>query len=226
MMQFHLFEAPVPKPIPQQADGEKARRIAEAGIVLLKNEGGLLPLNAEKLKSIALIGPYASKAINGGGGSSHVVPLYTVDPLEGLRQRAGSSANVTLSDGADAAEAASLARGADVAVLMVGEVDTEGHDHGLELDGAQNELISAVAAANPRTIVVLKTGSAILMPWIDRVPAILEAWYPGEEDGNAVANVLFGETNPSGRLPITFPRRLDDVPAHTPEQYPGVGGIA
>src|SRR5947199_9439853 len=106
MMQFHLFEVPVPKPFPQQADDEKSRRIAEAGIVLLKNDGGLLPLNAEKLKSMALIGPYAGKAINGGGGSSHVVPLYTVDPLDGLRQRSGSSVNVTLSDGADAAEAA------------------------------------------------------------------------------------------------------------------------
>jgi beta-glucosidase len=109
---------------------------------------------------------------------------------------------------------------------MVGEVDSEGHDHGLELTSEQNDLINAVVDANHRTVVVLKTGSAILMPWIDRVPAILEAWYPGEEDGNAVADVLFGITNPSGRLPLTFPKRLEDLPAHTPEQYPGVNGLA
>jgi beta-glucosidase len=82
-----------------------------------------------------------------------------------------------------------------------------------------------VAAANPHTIVVLKTGSAVLMPWVDKVPAILEAWYPGEEDGNAAAAVLFGDVNPSGKLPLTFPKQLADLPANTPEQYPGVDGV-
>jgi beta-glucosidase len=86
--------------------------------------------------------------------------------------------------------------------------------------------VQAVAAANPNTVVVLKSGSAVLMPWVDAAPAILEAWYPGEEDGNAVAAVLFGDFNPSGKLPITFPRNLEDLPANTPEQYPGVNGAA
>jgi len=96
----------------------------------------------------------------------------------------------------------------------------------LTLGGEQDQLVEAVAAANPHTVVVLKTGSAVLMPWVDKVPAILEAWYPGEEDGNAVAAVLFGDVNPSGKLPITFPKRLADLPANTPEQYPGVNGVA
>lgn len=227
MMEFGLFDnPPTPRSIPQEEDGAKAREIAEAGIVLLKNQGELLPLNAANLKSIALIGPFATKAITGGGGSSHVMPLYTVDPLDGLRNRAGSSVTVTLLDGSDIAQATDLAKKLDVAIVMVGEVDTEGRDHGLQLPPAQNDLVRAVAVANPHTVVVVKTGSAVLMPWSDQVPAIVEAWYPGEEDGNAVADVLFGAVNPSGRLPVTFPKRLEDLPARTPEQYPGIDGVA
>src|SRR5206468_8552020 len=95
----------------------------------------------------------------------------------------------------------------------------------LALTGNQDALVSAVAAANPKTIVVSKTGGHILMPWVNQVPAILQAWYPGE-DGNAVADVLFGAFNPSGKLPVTFPRKETDVPANTPAQYPGVNGTA
>lgn len=227
MMEFGLFDhPPTPRSIPQEEDGAKAREIAEAGIVLLKNQGELLPLNAANLKSIALIGPFATKAITGGGGSSHVMPLYSIEPLDGLRNRAGSSVTVTLLDGSNIAQATDLAKKSDVAIVMVGEVDTEGRDHDLELPPAQNDLVRAVAAANPHTVIVVKTGSAVLMPWVDQVPAIVEAWYPGEEDGNAVADVLFGAVNPSGRLPVTFPKRLEDLPARTPEQYPGIDGAA
>ena len=226
MMAYGVFDgSPNPKPIPAKKDGAESRKIAEQGMVLLKNEGGLLPLKPGKLKKIALIGPMATKAVTGGGGSSHVVPLYTVDPLEGIRGQAGG-AEVTLNDGTDASQAAELARSSDAAIVMAGEIDTEGKDHALELGGNQNELIEAIAAANPHTVVVLKSGSAVLMPWAEKVPAILEAWYPGEEDGNAVAGVLFGAVNPSGKLPISFPAKLDDVPASTPEQYPGVNGVA
>src|SRR5205807_1219584 len=94
------------------------------------------------------------------------------------------------------------------------------------LDGNQDQLVQAVLAANPHTVVVLKSGSAVLMPWADQAGAILEAWYPGEEDGNAVAAVLFGDVNPSGKLPVTFPRKLEDVPAGKPEQYPGVERVS
>ena len=227
MMDFGLFDhPPQPKPIPAKEDGARARVIASQAVVLLKNTGGLLPLTAAKVKSIALIGPMAGKAVTGGGGSSHVVPLYTVDPLDGIRNRAGSGTPVTFDDGADLDRAAKAARNAEIAIVMAGMIDTEGRDHPLVLPETQDRLIAAVAAANPRTIVVLKTGSAVLMPWINQVPVVLEAWYPGEEDGNVVADVLFGAVNPSGRLPITFPRALADLPASAPEQYPGVNGVA
>lgn len=226
MMELGVFDhPPQTRPIPEKLDGAKSRSIAEQGMVLLKNSGALLPLQPSRLKSIAVLGPMAAKAITGGGGSSHVVPLYTVDPVDGIRNRAGSSVKVTFADGSDLAQAASTAKAADVAIVMVGMVDTEGRDHPLVL-GEQDKLIETVAEANPHTVVVLKTGSAVLMPWVDNVPAILEAWYPGEEDGNAVADVLFGAANPSGNLPLTFPRTLEDLPANTQAQYPGVAGVA
>ncbi len=223
MMKFGLFDHPMKlKPIPARRDGREALRIAEQGMVLLKNTGDVLPLNAKKLHSIAVIGPYAAKAMTGGGGSSEVVPLYTVDPVEGIQYLVGDKVKVEFSDGSDISQSVALAKSADVAIVMVGDHETEGRDHSLTLAENQDQLVEAVAAANPRTVVVLKTGSAVLMPWVDRVPAILEAWYPGEDDGNAVAAVLFGKVDPSGRLPLTFPKRLADLPANTPEQYPGV----
>ena len=225
MMQLGVFyHPPKHKTIPAKKDGAIARRMAEEGMVLLKNEGNLLPLNAADLHSIAVIGPYATKASTGGGGSSHVVPLYTVDPVKGIRDRAGSRVKVTFDDGSDVAKAAALAKSADVAIVMVGDYEREGRDHPITLQGNQDQLVEAVAAANPHTVVVLKSGSVELMPWVDKVPALLEAWYPGEEDGNAVAAVLFGDFDPSGKLPLTFPRQLADLPASTPQQYPGVNG--
>ncbi|HET9409893.1 MAG TPA: glycoside hydrolase family 3 C-terminal domain-containing protein [Candidatus Sulfotelmatobacter sp.] len=226
MMAFGVFDRPPQaKPLDAQKHGEVAREIAEAGIVLLKNEGALLPLIASRLKTIALIGPGAMKASTGGGGSSKVVPLYTVAPEAGLRSQA-PRATIQVNDGSDIAAAAALAKSADAAIVMVGDADAEGRDQSLDLKGTQNELVSAVAAANPKTVVVLKTGSAVLMPWVAQVPAILEAWYPGEEDGNAVAAALFGSVNPSGKLPITFPQRIEDTPANAPEQYPGIDKVA
>jgi beta-glucosidase len=226
MMRFGLFDHPlVPRPIPALPDGRESRRLAEQGIVLLRNRGGLLPLDPARLASIAVIGPFAGSAMTGGGGSSHVVPLYTVDPVAGIRQLAGARVRVAYASGGDLGAAVALAKSADVAIVMVGDRDREGRDQSLDLGDGQNRLVAAVAAANPRTVVVLKTGSAVLLPWLEQVPAVLEAWYPGEEDGNAVAAVLFGEVDPSGRLPLTFPRRLADLPANTPEQYPGVDGV-
>lgn len=225
MMEFGLFDHPGEgKQLPEYEDGQKSLKIAEEGMVLLKNDGDALPLNANRLYNIALIGPYATAAMTGGGGSSHVIPLYSISPMEGLERRVGSMAKVRFNDGRDIRSAVSLAASADVAIVMVGDHESEGKDHPISLDGNQDELVEAVAAANPHTIVVVKSGSAVLMPWVDKVPAILEAWYPGEEDGNAVAAVLFGDVNPSGKLPLTFPKELADLPANTPEQYPGVQG--
>ncbi len=227
MMQFGQFDHPATtQSIPAQADGLEARHLAEDGMVLLKNTGEELPLDPAHLHSIAVIGPFAAKAATGGGGSSHVAPLYTVAPVEGIQQRAGPKVKVEFAVGSDVAQAVALARSSDVAVVMVGDRETEGRDHLLTLAGSQDQLVAAIAAANPHTVVVLKTGTAVLMPWVKNVSTILEAWYPGEEDGNAVAAVLFGDVNPSGRLPLTFPERLTDLPANTPEQYPGIDGVA
>jgi beta-glucosidase len=122
-------------------------------------------------------------------------------------------------------QAVATAKSADVAVVFASKFESEGGDLAdINLSDDQNTLISAVAAANPKTIVVLNTGSAVTMPWVDSVKGVLEAWYPGQEDGNAIASVLFGDTNPSGKLPVTFPKSLNDVPASTPAQWPGVGG--
>lgn len=125
------------------------------------------------------------------------------------------------------AEAVQAAKKADTAVVFVANKDTEAIDRtNLALPGYQDELVEAVAAANPRTVVVLNTGGPVLMPWLDKVAGVVQAWYPGEEDGNAAADVLLGDTDPSGRLPITFPKSLADTPASTPAQYPGVNGVA
>jgi beta-glucosidase len=122
-------------------------------------------------------------------------------------------------------EAVALARSSDVAVVFVGAFESEGADLAdIDLPGEQNQLIRAVAAANRRTIVVLNTGSAVTMPWVDSVAAVLEGWYPGQEDGNAIAAVLFGDVNPSGKLPVSFPRTLADVPAASAARWPGVDG--
>ena len=162
------------------------------------------------------------RANTGGGGSSHVIPLYTITPYDGLQ--AAVKARVSLLDGNDVDAAVAAAKRAQLAIVMVGDENTEGRDHPITLPDAQNKLIEAVAKANPKTVVVVKSGSAVLMPWIDDVPAVLEAWYPGEEDGDAVADVLTGKVNPSGKLPLTFPRSVDQTLAKNPAQYPGVGG--
>ena len=231
MFRLGQFERPlVETPIDAVGHGRVARSIAEQSAVLLKNDGGVLPLDSSAVRSIALIGPpaQARDAHTGGEGSSKVVPLYTVTPMQGLRNALsalGSTATVTYHDGADPPAAAALAASSDVAVVMVGDTLTEGADRSnLSLPGNQDALVSAVAAANPRTIVVLKTGGPVLMPWIGQVRAVLEAWYPGSEDGNAVARLLLGIANPSGKLPITFPRAEGDVPARTTAQWPGVSG--
>ena len=125
------------------------------------------------------------------------------------------------------AQAVAAARASDVAVVFVGDMEAEGMDRAsLALPGFQDALVSAVAAVNPRTVVVLNTGAPVLMPWLDRVAGVIEAWYPGEEDGNAIAATLFGDVDPGGRLPVTFPRSLADTPANTPAQYPGINKVA
>jgi beta-glucosidase len=217
-----------------------ARTAADESIVLLKN-AGVLPLRAESARKIAVIGPNAAVARTGGGGSSLVRPKYAIAALDGIlavvKQAAGSGADVGYALGAamegEAAgkeprelreEAVALARGADVAVVVVGyspKLEGEGFDRkSMDLPAGQDELIEAVAGANKNTIVVIAAGAPVTMTrWIGRVPAVMYAWYGGQETGHAIGDVLFGAVNPSGKLPVTFPKALQDSPAYG--HYPG-----
>ncbi|HEY6337807.1 MAG TPA: glycoside hydrolase family 3 C-terminal domain-containing protein [Candidatus Sulfotelmatobacter sp.] len=209
-----------------------ARKIAEQSIVLLKNDHSLLPLDASKVRSIAVIGPHADVGMISGGGSAQVDPpggnaimpagkgqthwqeqiWFPTSPLKAIRSKA-QSANVQFDSGTDPAAAAALAKSADVALVFVYQWESEGMDlDTLSLPGNQDELIAQVAAANPQTVVVLETGTAVTMPWAEQVSGILEAWYAGSSGGDAVANLLFGEVNPSAKLPMTFPRSVADLP--------------
>lgn len=211
-----------------------AREVAAEGAVLLKNEAPttaddpVLPLATADIESIAVIGHEIDRAKVGGGGSSDVTPPYAVSPLQGVRERIGDEARLRWTRARDSTtEAVSIARSSDAAVVFAQGSSTEGHDReDMELDGNQNDLVADVAAANDNTVVVLNTGGPITMPWLGDVPALLEMWYPGMEDGNATAAVLFGDQPPGGKLPVTFGRSFDDYPANTEQQYPGVAGRA
>jgi beta-glucosidase len=232
-----LLDQPPPaiQPVDFAAGKQVAQRVAEQSIVLLKNTRGVLPLRARHARSIAVIGSHADVAVLTGGGSGQVLPPEgaavppTCDlagpgpshwcqvwipssPLAAIRALA-PHARVEFADGADPAAAAALAARADVAIVFANQWELEGVDlQTLHLPDNQDALIDQVAAANSRTIVVLEHGSPVIMPWIDRVAAVVAAWYPGIRGGEAIASVLFGEVNPSGKLPITFPRTEADLP--------------
>ncbi|MCW2571875.1 MAG: glycosyl hydrolase [Frankiales bacterium] len=237
--------------INKAADNAVAQRIEEQAITLLQNRGALLPLSTHKLRSIAVIGPYADRFVT-GGGSGTVTPFAATTVLAGIRKRVGSGVSVTYDDGSNATSAAAAAKAADVAVVVVGDVESEGGDKDcislncnsdtassealLLLQGSscgvqtcpvnglqEDALVSAVAAANRRTVVVMQTGAPVLTPWVEEVPALLESWYPGQAGGTAIARVLFGDVDPGGRLPATFPASADQLPtAGDMESYPGV----
>jgi beta-glucosidase len=338
MFRFGLFNNP-----PTGQPGDKvttaahqavATQVAEAGTVLLKNSGGVLPLKAAGGGTIAVIGPAASASpADSGGGSAYVVPPFKVTPLKGLTAAAGKGTTVKYVQGLPAStslkaipypqlkpayaptsfggvyngtlkapqtgtyvlalantcgcfapttlsiggkvlidnpgtppnstysaaialkagqsysvkirgassglawgtpstlatgfsQAAAAAKSASAAVVVVSDdAETEGADRlGVGLPSAQDELVSAVAAANPRTVVVVDAGAPVTMPWLSKVAAVVDAWYPGESNGTALASVLYGATDPSAHLPVTFPQSLSQVPAHTAAQFPGVAG--
>jgi beta-glucosidase len=201
-----------------------AVQLAEEGTVLLKNSG-VLPLPATT-KSIAVIGADASGSpVTAGGGSAAVNSPGTVTPLQGITARAGSGTTVSFNDGSSASAAASLAASSSVAVVFVSDTESEGSDlASIDLPSAENSLISAVAAANPHTVVVVNAGSAVTMPWLPSVAGVFDAWYPGQADGTAIAALLYGDANPSGHLPVTFPTSLAQVPASTAAEFPGQNG--
>jgi beta-glucosidase len=203
------------------ADEAVSQADAEQGIVLLKNAGNLLPLR-RNVRSIAVIGGHADKGVLAGSGSSLVYPrggnavpgleptgwpgpvmYFPSSPLQEL-QRLAPNATVTFVDGANAAAAVAAAKAVDLAIVFGTQWSSESIDVPMRLDGDQDALIDAVARANPRTVVVLETNAGVAMPWAARVPAIIEAWYPGTKGGLAIANVLTGRVNPSGHLPTSF----------------------
>ncbi|MHA6765042.1 discoidin domain-containing protein [Streptacidiphilus sp. PAMC 29251] len=200
-------------------------QVAQQGTVLLKNSG-VLPLSTSTTKSIAVIGSDGSSGVlSVGGGSAGVTSSGTVTPLTGIQNRAGSGVSVQYNDGSNPTTAATLAKSSDVAIVFASYGESEGSDIGsIDLPGNLNTLITQVAAANPKTIVVLNTGSAVTMPWVNQVSAVMENWYAGQGVGTALAGLIFGDADFSGKLPITFPQSLADVPAASAAQFPGTGG--
>jgi beta-glucosidase len=216
-----------------------ALHVAGESIVLLKNDANTLPLNGGKINRIAVIGENSIRHHAYGGDSARIKAFYEITPLDGLLRRAALTSTITFATGyaekpaedpkSLADRAVEAAGQADVAIVFAGLSRTPGGDteafdrKDMRLPFGQDDLIVRVAAVNPRTIVVLISGSPVEMPWVDKVPAIVQAWYPGMEGGNAIAAVLFGDVNPSGKLPCTFPKRLEDSPAHALAAYPGDG---
>jgi beta-glucosidase len=214
---------------------ETARKIEESGIVLLKNEKAVLPLSAARVKTIAVIGSHSDVGMISGGGSAQVDPIggnaikpagqgathwmeeiwFPTSPLKAIQARA-PHATVKYDAGTDPAAAAAAAKGADVAIVFAYKWASEGMDlKDLSLPHNQDAIISAVAEANPHTIVVLETGNPVTMPWVDKTAAVLEAWFAGSDGASAVGNILFGSVNPSGKLPNTFPKSEADLPHPT-----------
>ncbi len=234
-----LFDDPPVKGAPPlMADTAIATKDAEEAIVLLKNDGNILPLT-KGAKTIAVIGGHADLGMISGGGSSQVIPTGDANgetevaatsaenkginwlgrvvydppsPLSAIKAEA-PSAIVRYDDGTDLGSAVSRARNSDVAIVFAKVWRSEGQDvNSLSLEPGDDALIEAVAAANPHTIVVLETGGPVTMPWIDKVQGVVEAWYAGNGGAVALAHILFGDVNPSGRLPITFPVSEDQLP--------------
>ena len=217
-------------PWDKEADHLLAAEIAADCMVLLKNEDNVLPLN--KSDEIAFIGEFAAKPRFQGGGSSHINCFKTTSALEaaeGLKITYARGYSVADDEATDEmiAEAVTAARKAKVAVVFAGLPDvyeSEGYDRShMRMPACQNKLIEAVAAANPNTVVVLHNGSPVEMPWIGKVKAVLEAYLGGQAVGLAAVRVLFGEVNPSGKLPETFPKKLSDNPSYL--FYGGEGNV-
>lgn len=225
MFAFGVFDYPaVPRPVEVGRDAAVAEQVEEKAAVLLRNVNQTLPLSSSGARSIAVLGsPAATDPVQGVWPSSaQVLPIDADTPLSALRARA-HGASVRYLRGRNVRAAAALAKHSQVAIVFAQDTEAEKYNRTtLAPDGNANALIDAVSAVNRHTVVVLETGGPVTMPWIHRVAAVLEAWYPGERGGHAIAHLLFGDANPSGRLPITFPARESDLPtAGSPLKWPG-----
>jgi beta-glucosidase len=253
MFRFGLFDHP-PKSEPGAYGNQAitpehrnlARTIAEQAAVLLKNDKGALPLSTAGGKTIGVLGyaanPVGAANTSGGGGSSKGSGVPSpVSPLEGIQQQAAAHGDKVLyADGSSQADADAVARASDVVIAFAADSESEGADRdslgfnpgvcpfpvcvSAPLD--QDAMIKAATAANPNTIVVIAAGAPVAMPWLGDVRAVIDQWYAGIENGNSIAALLYGQANPSGKLPQTFPKSLADMPTRTPEQYPGEDGKA
>jgi len=231
---------PLPRRVVDPFRGrDDAQKIEEESLVLLQNTGNALPLSAASLHSIAVIGGHSDVGVLSGGGSAQVdspggnaidpiqgasvwgQPVYfPSSPLRYIREQAAPGTSILFDDGANPADAAKAAKEAQVAIVFVTQWMSEGKDSPtLSLPDHQDALVAAVAAANPNTIVVLENGGPVNMPWAPQVKAILESWYPGIGGAQAIASVLFGRVNPSGKLPVTFAATEADLP------HPHVSGL-
>jgi beta-glucosidase len=220
-----IIDFPTQKSVPDIEGGWTiSRQIAEASTVLLRNEGSILPIDASKVHSIAIIGKNADTGMMSGGGSAQVDPpgrpptkwqehvWFPTSPLKAIAEK-NASIQTSFAAGDDIAAAVALAKKSDIAIVFAYQWTSEGMDlPSLALEANQDKLIEAVAAANPKTIVVLETGTAVTMPWVDEVSGIVEAWYAGSKGADAVANILFGDVNPTAKLPMTFPVSEKDLP--------------
>lgn len=246
-----LVDHPIQKSVVNVRKGFRvAQRVEEHSIVLLKNQDHILPLDSSRIHTIAIIGGHANVGMISGGGSAQVDPpggnaiappghratywqahiWFPTSPLKALR-RVMTNTKINYNSGDNLAAAAAVAKSADVAIVFAHQWESEGMDlPSLSLPGNQNQLIETVAAANPHTIVVLETGTAVTMPWIHKVQAIVEAWYAGSSGHKALANVLIGKVNPSAKLAMTFPLSESELPRPTipplPASLKGAGMAA
>jgi beta-glucosidase len=230
-----IVDHPTQKGVPDvEGNLATALKVEEQSAVLLKNASGLLPLNSAAVKSIGVIGPHANEGMMSGSGSAQVdAPgrpsagwmaqvWFPPSPVTALQAKF-PGAKVQFDSGANLESAAALAKSSDIAIVFVYQWESEGMDlANLSLPVKQDDIIEAVAAANPKTIVVLETGTAVTMPWIDKVGAVLEAWYAGSKGADAVVNNFNGDANPSAKLPMTFPKSEADLP-HPKLTQPGPG---
>jgi len=238
-----IIDFPVEKSVPDVEKGlEAAQHVEEKSIVLLKNDSAVLPIDPSKVRTIAVIGGHADVGMISGGGSAQVDPpvgnaimppgkgtthwqdhiWFPTSPLKALQTKLPNT-KIDFDSGADLKSAASLARGADLAIVFAYQWLAEDMDaKSLSLPDNQDALIEHVAEANPHTIVVLETGSAVTMPWVNKVAGVVEAWYAGSSGHKALANVLVGDVNPSGKLALTFPKSESDLPRPVIEPAPPV----
>jgi beta-glucosidase len=243
------------QPVPFAADAAVAQELEESGAVLLQNNNNLLPLNASTVKSIAVIGGHADSYVLSGGGSAQVSPNGAAlvqptqpcppcwanvvwDPSSPLQaiQAMAPNATVKFDNGGSISSAAALAQSSQVAILFVTQWASEGMDQPsidirtidqaqITYPGSQDALVAAIVAANPNTIVVLENGGPVYVPSASQAGALLEAWYPGQNGGPAIADLLFGKANPSGKLPVTFPMSDAQLPRPSTPQPPADGSI-